>query len=175
MRVFIAIELDDEIKKYLSEIQTKVKKNSIKGNFTREANFHLTLRFIGDVDDKGIHSLKRAIDETSKEFQEFELKLGGLGEFPRKDKKIIWIGLSEGIKELKDLFKRLENNLEKQGFNREERGLKPHITIGREVRVDKPFEDLKNEISIEPKLINVKKISLMESTRVNGVLSYIPI
>lgn len=175
MRTFIAIELTDELKEYIADKQQVIKKHSIKGNFSHKENFHLTLRFIGEINDNEIDKLKNAIDRTAEKNREFNLELGSLGYFPRKNKKIIWIGISRGREKLKSLFGDLEENLAKQGFQKEDRELRPHITIGREVKLDSEFDIIKQKIFIEPKKIQVEKISLMESTRINGKLTYIPI
>lgn len=175
MRVFIAITLEDEMKKYIAQTQTLVKNLSTKGNFTRIENFHLTLRFIGEVDKERIEAIKKAIDDTANGVKPFDLILGQLGEFPRREKKIVWIGIDGGRKQLKDLFEIMESNLEKEGFEREARGLKPHITLGREIRLQESFETLVKDIQIQRKGIPVDKISLMESKRVEGILKYIPI
>jgi 2'-5' RNA ligase len=175
MRVFIAIELEDWLKEYIYEKQKDIKRNSIKGNFSRKENFHLTLRFIGEADEEEIERIKKAIDRTAETSKPFNMQLGKLGYFPRKNKKIVWAGISNGQKKLRNLFDILEINLEKQGFDREERGLKPHITIARQVRLKIDFDNLAEKINIESLNIPVEKISLMESTRVNGKLTYRPI
>ncbi|WZL74325.1 RNA 2',3'-cyclic phosphodiesterase [Clostridiaceae bacterium 35-E11] len=175
MRVFIAITLEDEMKKYIAQRQATVKNLSIKGNFTRTDNFHLTLRFIGEVNENQIQAIKKAMDDTANAIKPFELRLGQLGQFPRREKKIVWIGIHEGRKPLQDLFESIESHLEKEGFEREGRGLKPHITLGREIRLKEPFEALMNEMQIQGKKIPVEKIALMESKRVEGILKYIPI
>lgn len=175
MRVFIAIELDENIKEYIFQNQRIVRDNSIKGNFSRKENLHLTLRFIGEANAKQIDDLKKNIDETAKITSSFEIQLGGLGYFPKKNRKIIWLGISKGKKSLQQLFNVLENNLEKHGFGRDERGLNPHITMARQVILNTDFKLLTEKVKIEDIEIPVKKISLMESTRVDGKLTYRPI
>ena len=175
MRVFIAIELEQEIKEYLIDQQSIIQKNSKKGNFTRGENFHLTLRFIGEIDEDGIHRIQSAMEEAVVKKDVFYLILGDIGEFPRGNKRIVWIGISEGMQPLRDLFERLEGALEKRGFPREAKGLTPHITLGREVVLEKNTADLARELDTISKEIKVVKISLMESVRINGILKYIPI
>lgn len=175
MRVFIGIELDESMKEYIFKNQQIVKNNSVKGNYSRKENFHLTLRFIGEVNDVQIDDLKKTIDETAKISSTFKLKSGELGYFPRKNKKIIWVGISEGQRSLQQLFNVLENNLQKHGFERDERGFKPHITIAREVILNMDFKPLTEKVKIENRDIPVNKISLMESTRIDGKLTYRPI
>ncbi len=174
MRVFIAVELDDYIKKYIANIQKNVKEYTLKGNFTHLNNFHLTLRFIGEVEEAEIVKLKDAIDQTTLEIKPFTIRLGNLGCFPKKTKKILWLGLSEGEQYIRSLFLKLENNLEKKGYAREERGIKPHITIGREVRLKTDFNNICDILNVDEKQISISQISLMESKRVEGELRYMP-
>ena len=175
MRVFIAIELENNLKDYIFQNQQIVKTNSIKGNFSRKENFHLTLRFIGEANSKEIEDLKDTIDKTTGGFSRFELELGKLGYFQRKSKKIIWLGIDKGQQILRELFDVIEDNLEKLGFKREIRGLNPHITLAREVILKKDFNHVSKEVKIEKRIIPVNGISLMESTRVEGRLTYRPI
>lgn len=175
MRVFIAIELKDCIKNYIYEKQKIIKESSIRGNFSRKENFHLTLRFIGQVTEDELYRLKKVIDETVEDTKELDATLGNIGFFPTKNRKILWIGIKKGDKELKQLFYKLEENLVKHGFQREPRGFKPHITIGRQIRLNKDFEEISKSIKIDEKEILVKSISLMESTRINNKLTYVPI
>jgi len=175
VRVFIAIELDKSIKQYIGRKQEIVRNYSLKGNFSRIDNFHLTLRFIGEVNNQDVEKLKNVINQLTLEYKPFNFTLGNLGFFPSRNKKIVWIGVKSGEKELKSLFNKLEGFLETNGFPRESRGFKPHITIGREIRLKVDIEEIRNNISIENIVVPVERISLMESTRVNGKLSYIPI
>jgi len=174
VRTFIAIELEDELKNYIFEKQQIIKSDSEKGNFARKENFHLTLRFIGETNPDQVEALKEAIDKTSQQFTFFDLKSGKMGYFPKKNKKIIWLGISEGQITLQQLFSELENNLHKQGFKKDERGLNPHITLGRQIILKKDFNKIAEEINILYRDIPVKKISLMESTRINDILTYRP-
>ncbi len=173
MRVFIAIEFTDDIKQFLWEKQQEVKKYCTKGNFTYKENFHLTLRFIGEVEQKELLKLRAAIDEAASSESPFELVLEKLGQFPRGSRRILWIGLKHSGK-LQQLYQTLENTLERQGYEKEERGYNAHITLGREVQVEN-LEVLDKDVVIEPQVLFVKGISLMESARVEGRLTYRPI
>ncbi|MFT9494088.1 RNA 2',3'-cyclic phosphodiesterase [Anaerosolibacter sp.] len=175
MRVFIAIEIEDGLKAYLGEKQQEVRTHSEKGNFTRLENLHLTLRFMGEVPNQGIEKIKEAMEAAAEQINAFQMTLGALGEFPKGNKKILWMGIHQGQPALQQLYNDLEQCLEERGFPREERGLNPHITLGREIVLQKPFGELKEAITVEDKTIEVKGITLMESTRIQGVLTYVPI
>ncbi|AFS78218.1 2'-5' RNA ligase [Gottschalkia acidurici 9a] len=173
-RVFVAIEFPEDIKNYLSKIQKSIIEESEKGNFTTKENLHLTLKFIGEVNESDLEKIKICIDKVALEQNNFQLYFNELGQFPRGNKSIVWVGL-ESNEILNELYSKLEITLEEIGITREERNFKPHITIGRQVIFNKKFNQIVEQINIDKLSIPVDKISLMESTRVNGELKYIPI
>lgn len=174
MRVFFAIEFEEEIKEYLAYHQQVVQNHSIRGNFTRLDNFHLTLKFIGEIEEKDISSLKEAIDILALRHKNFCLTTKSLGSFPRGNKQIIWIGL-ETEPLLENLYMNLEDMLAVIGYERENRPYRPHITLGREILLKNSFTDIQSMMELETKTIKVHKVSLMESTRVKGQLTYLPL
>lgn len=174
IRVFVAIEFEQKIKEYLCERQQAIKENSIKGNFTNKENFHVTLKFIGEVEPEEIENLKKAIDEVAVNQQTFTLSFQKIGQFSRGKKSIVWVGLKKN-KDLEKLQNDLENSLEKEGYTKEERTFKAHITLGREVIFKCNFEELQKNVEIKHEKLLVNKVSLMESKRINGKLKYAPI
>lgn len=173
MRVFFAIEFEDEIKDFLYQIQKGVRQHCISGNFTHKENFHLTLRFIGEQSQEQIEQLIISLKETAGSMQEFELKFNNLGKFDKGNKKIIWVGLQKS-QNLENLHNKLERNLESRGYAKEERGYSPHVSLAREARIEN-YEELSGKIAVSNAAVGVKSISLMESTRINNRLCYIPI
>ncbi|WP_161797118.1 RNA 2',3'-cyclic phosphodiesterase [Clostridium cylindrosporum] len=173
-RVFIAIELEESIKDYLQEMQNKIIKNSTRGNFTIKDNFHLTLKFIGEVEDEIIEKIKVCIDDVASRQNDFNLQFSRLGEFPRGNKTMPWVGVKRS-ESLDKLHLDMENSLEEVSIKKEGKKFTPHITLGRQVVLNRDFSKLVDEIAIEDLTIIVDKISLMESTRINGKLKYIPL
>ncbi|MDZ7834356.1 MAG: 2'-5' RNA ligase family protein [Alkalibacterium sp.] len=64
MRVFIAVEIDEEVKNELARVQKNLGMFVSRGNYTDRNNFHVTLRFIGDADEKEINRLKQVVDAS---------------------------------------------------------------------------------------------------------------
>ncbi|GAB5046692.1 RNA 2',3'-cyclic phosphodiesterase [Thermodesulfovibrio sp. TK110] len=130
MRLFIAIELPWELKEFLAELTSF--NLPIDGvNIVQKENFHITLKFLGEVEEKIIPHLVFTLKSVSKEFSNFTLKITTPGVFPDKLKpRVIWLGT-----ENTDTLKRLTNRIEKEtcslGFQREEREFKSHITLAR--------------------------------------------
>lgn len=175
MRVFIAIEFSKEIKDYMYRVQQELKASMEKGNFSNVENFHLTLRFIGEVPQDKILSLKQAIEKTAANIVSFKLDTDTIGFFPKGNKKVIWMGIKKEKALLEKLFSSLEGELEKIGIKKEEKPFSPHITLVREAILKEDFKILEGNTKLEKREICVENISLMESTRVNGKLTYIPI
>jgi len=175
MRVFIAIEFSKEIKDYMYSVQQNLKVSMEKGNFSNVANFHLTLRFIGDSTPDKILLLKQAIEKTASNEVSFSLETDKIGFFPKGVKKVIWMGITKEKKLLEKLYLSLESELEKVGIKKEEKPFSPHITLVREAITNIDFEILKQNIILENKEICVGNISLMESIRIDGTLTYRPI
>lgn len=172
MRVFYAIEFSDSVKEYIKSVQNVIRENSIKGNFSHEENFHLTLKFIGEVDEKKLSKLKYSLDKVSGQVKPFSIRFDQLGFFNKENKKVVWIGVENEDKGLIQLYNTLETVLHAEDFAKELRGYSPHITLSRETVLKDGFEKQTAGAVIDPMEINVNRISLMESTRINGKLTY---
>ena len=126
MRLFYAINFDDTVKKRLSDIQSALRAQAVRGNFTLPDNLHLTLAFIGEVAQDKSGPLRR-IAETFK-VTPFELKLHGLGRFQRGGGDILWVGVGEN-KSLSSIYGRLSSRIAEAGFAVEKRKFTPHLTL----------------------------------------------
>lgn len=175
MRVFFAVEFDEETKKYIKDIQNIIRENSDKGNFSHEENFHLTVRFIGEVEQSEIDKLKTSLDEAVKHIKPFSFKFTKPGFFSRGNKKIMWIGTKNEDGMLNRLYNSLEYALSNNEYEKEDRQYNPHITLSRETILKDGFENELKRIDVKPLEVKVNSISLMESTRINGKLTYRPI
>ena len=79
MRTFIAIELPDDIKRKLARLQTKLTRFDSALRWTQPEHMHLTMRFIGDIDDHRIPGLCRALDDAASQCTPFEIAITGAG------------------------------------------------------------------------------------------------
>jgi len=174
MRAFIAIDFDKETKEYLLSIQSKLKECSKSGNFSSEENFHLTLRFIGEVDQSGMDSLCEAVNNAAMQFKAFDICLNGAGFFTKGSRCVAWAGTKKS-KELEILYRKLEKCLMREGFAADRQGLSPHVTLGREVSFKEKYDTLKDELSKYEKTVHVEAITLFESVRKGPKLIYKPV
>jgi 2'-5' RNA ligase len=161
MRLFIAINFNDETRARLFSLRDELRSRSKRGNFTLNDNLHLTLVFIGECNPKNLEKVKAILDTVT--FDPFEAAIERLGTFSRGT--LWWAGLRED-KPLMDLQHEIEHKLALCGFEMDGRKYNPHITLGREIVADTaPW-------AIEPFGETVTSIELMKSERINGKLTY---
>jgi RNA 2',3'-cyclic 3'-phosphodiesterase len=132
MRTFIAIEIPSEIKSALAALQMKLGRAGADVSWTKTENLHLTLNFLGEVDEKRIVEVEKACVSLAAEFQPFTLNLNDTGVFPNtRQPRVLWAGLSGEVDNLYEMHRRLDERLALIGFKREEKKFHPHLTIGR--------------------------------------------
>lgn len=124
-RLFIAIDIPEEVKDAVSEICYGLPE--IK--WTRSDQFHLTIKFLGEVDEEAFLNIRDAL-ETVK-LTPFPMSMRGAGHFDHgKGSGVLWLGVTES-EQLTDLFRDVERVLLDTGIPREKRKFRPHITLGR--------------------------------------------
>lgn len=171
MRCFIAIEFDENTRNFLAKVQEELKNMGVHGNYTRVENLHLTIKFLGEIDMSVFYDICKLIKIVSSRHKKFVLELDKLGKFDKGNKSIVWAGLSEN-KYLISLFNDIVSGLETIMTIRKENRYTPHITLVREA----VFQPNSSGIETRDKLgysFEAPGISLMESTRINGKLTYI--
>ncbi len=95
----------------LATFQNDLRPYVERGNFTRKENFHLTLWFIGETDSAQVSMITHALEDIARHFAPFEIELGDLNAFQKKNRKILWIGPSSGLYHLEKLYDALEKDL----------------------------------------------------------------
>lgn len=169
MRLFIAINFDEKTKEYIKEISDEVKASSIQGRFVKKEHIHLTLEFLGEVSDDRVDLIKEAMDGVSA--NPFALQLKGLGYFKGRQGNIYWLGVEEN-KSLLMLQSQLHETLKNQGFELDDRQYKPHITLGRKVKLAPDYNHEKILGHVGDFSFPVDKIELMKSEHINNKLVY---
>ena len=161
MRLFIAVNFNDETRSRLLALRDELRGKSQRGNFTVPENMHLTLAFIGEVSPKKVDKINAIMDTVT--FAPFAVTINRLGTFSRGT--LWWAGLRED-KPLMDLQYEIVYKLAICGFEMDGRKYNPHITLGREVITNvKPW-------NIEPFGETVNTIDLMKSEHIGGKLTY---
>ena len=166
MRLFIAIELSEDIRGEIAQIQDRLKATPDKIKWVNPASIHLTLKFLGEVREETVEKILQVIEQITGKVSSFTLKIEGTGAFPNlASPRVIWIGVKD-IPSLSWLATELENALEKEGFSREKRKWMPHLTVGR-VKVLEEKDKLRELILKEKRSkigqMEVKYVTLMQS------------
>ncbi len=130
MRLFVGIELPEDIKKTIEGIEKELKKKVKEARVVKKENLHITLKFLGEVIEKKIAEIDEKLREVSESFTPFNVCVGKIGNFPEgKRMRVLWVGVeSNGV--LNKINFKIEKVLSTIGFKEENR-FKEHITIAR--------------------------------------------
>jgi 2'-5' RNA ligase len=179
IRTFVAVCLDEELRSRISDVQERVMKLAPNVKWVAPDNFHVTLKFLGNVSPKRLSVVQAAMDEVAGSLAAFDLAISGTGVFPTPRRpRVIWAGVEEGREQLVALADAVEKVLVKAGFEKEEKPFRSHITIGR-VKESKPVEGLVEGLEeIDTSGLGVQRvasISVMESVLRPGGPEYTPL
>src|SRR5271167_2348312 len=113
MRLFVAVDLSEEIKQKVSavlrELAAIAGKQQAEIKWVKQEQLHFTLKFLGECAEEQMPPLTKALDAAVQGFPPFSINLGGLGAFPDIGfLRILWLGLREGEAAMKDLAERVE-------------------------------------------------------------------
>jgi len=166
MRCFIAIEIPQDIKDRLWKVLEPKTKDFPELKWVQPHNWHITLKFLGEVKEENLKMIKDSLRTALKGFRPFEATLGSFGTFPgRGPLRVFWIGIKDGASTMTKIAESIERELTRLGFPREDRKFTPHLTLAR-TRRGKPsritLEDFKlNTVSFPG--FKLKEVVLFES------------
>jgi len=133
-RTFVAIELSPEIRDQLRAHATQVRETvtEASASWSRTENIHLTLKFFGNIPTNKLPLISDAASRVANEFSPFQIGIGGTGVFPKPSRaQVLWIGVDDSSGRLSTLQQRLEEEFASEGFAKEDRAYRPHLTIAR--------------------------------------------
>lgn len=131
-RTFIAIELDGELQDYLRGIIRRLAGQLPRLRWVDPAATHLTLAFLGELDDAQVALARQATLNAAAQGDAFSFWLRGLGTFGSgRQPRVLWIGVDEPSGALRRLHVALHEHLERAGFPIERRPFAPHLTLSR--------------------------------------------
>ncbi len=172
MRLFIAIDFDDEVKRQLTAIQDRLRFQCQRANFSLYQNLHLTLIFLGETPSDKVPAVCRAMEQVKT--SPFVLTLSGAGRFRHDSGDIWWVGV-ERSRELNESFLLLHSALREEGFLPGSRKFTPHLTLAREVQLKSDIDPAAFAEHFSPITAHVRKLTLMKSERIGGRLTYTPV
>jgi RNA 2',3'-cyclic 3'-phosphodiesterase len=132
MRTFIAVPLPPECRTLLSSLQGELRALDADVRWTAVPSIHLTLKFLGEIDPGLVPGLSAALRSATSSLPPFGLSLRGLGGFPNlRSPRVLWCGVEGDVDKLSELQKIVEQICASFGFEPEDRGFHPHLTLGR--------------------------------------------
>ena len=159
MRLFVAIELPEDVLDYFYDLQKKIDLGNAKVKWVAKKNIHITLKFIGNVEDNLLDGIKSRLSKVK--YNKFSMALSKVGWFPEENSpRVVWIGV-DNEKEVINLQKKIDETL--LDILQGEQKFSAHITLGRVKRTDKKLLESLRMIKIEKMNINVESFSLIGS------------
>ena len=135
MRCFIAIDVGDEIRAALGDLQQRLqsgvdtKRSDVK--WVRPGNIHLTLKFLGEIKDQQIVEICNVVEIVAGRHKGFELDIETVGHFGGKSARVLWVGPGAGGERLREVAKDIEQQLALAGYPEETREFTGHLTLCR--------------------------------------------
>ncbi|HEY1371831.1 MAG TPA: RNA 2',3'-cyclic phosphodiesterase [Candidatus Binatia bacterium] len=129
-RLFVAVKISPDVADRICRAQDQLAPLLKDIRWIKRESLHLTLKFLGHVDDVKIGDIQTAAEAAVAPLLRFTVSCRGLGAFPDiRRPRVLWAGLEGGA--LPALAEATEQALEPLGFPREKRDFRPHLTIGR--------------------------------------------
>ena len=152
IRCFVAIEIPDLIQNLLTTVQDALRPKIGKASWVRHGNFHLTLKFIGDIEKQRVPKIGAALQRVAATHAPFPVEIGGIGTFPNLTRpRVLWIGLKHGASAVSTLAETVNNGLVKLEYPADTR-FHPHLTLAR----------LKNHIDLKPFTDSFKQYEILD-------------
>ncbi|WP_297497849.1 RNA 2',3'-cyclic phosphodiesterase [Thermococcus sp.] len=167
MRAFIAIDVSDEVRDNLLKAQERIGNKVAKIKFVERENLHVTLKFLGEIDEALAEEVKKALGEIANRHRKHRVKVKGIGVFPNPNYvRVIWAGI-ENDEGLKAIAQDVEKEMHRLGFKKD-KDFVAHVTIGRvkfvkdKLELTMALKDLANKDfgEFEVNAIELKKSTL---------------
>jgi len=138
LRTFIAVELDSTLKQTLAGVQESLKRElhglaaGVRLQWVRMDAIHLTLKFLGDIEESRVGDILRVIEEVGRDYEPFSIDVRGFGVFPNlRAPRVLWMGLANQADVVIQLAGSIDAALAPLGFHIEPKPYSPHLTLAR--------------------------------------------
>jgi 2'-5' RNA ligase len=134
LRLFIAIPIPEPVRDEIIRVQREMQPLAPRGavRWTRPDQFHLTLRFLGDVPVAGLEKLKESVNAVCRSAQPLQMRAEGVGFFPNPHSpRVVWVGIFDKAGLLIDLQKRIETAVRPFAAEPGAENFAGHVTLGR--------------------------------------------
>jgi 2'-5' RNA ligase len=136
LRAFIGCRLDraahDRLVAVLVAFRERLARQGARATFTRPENLHVTVAFLGNIEDGKVADLAASLAEIARTHPPFPVRLEGLGSFPpHRPPRVVFADITEGRNDFIRLAQSVSSACEKLGFDPERRAFRPHVTLAR--------------------------------------------
>ena len=147
MRLFVAIDLPAGVKARAEEIQQILRPAARGIKWVDAHNFHLTVKFLGEVDPVQVPTIQRELDGCAQASVPFSLEVEGLGAFPNlRRPRVVWLGVTGELAAMRQLARRVDKSLSALGYPPEKGRFTAHLTLGR-AREPAPAPELEKALT----------------------------
>jgi 2'-5' RNA ligase len=167
-RVFAAVELSSNvqkrIQKQIQQLQAAVPDN--QASWSQTENIHLTVKFFGNVLPTKIVRISEAASRVVNQLSKFKIEIGKTGAFPKVSQpRVLWIGIEDPTAELARLHQLFETECAVEGFDRETRDFRPHLTIARlrKPKGARALAEVNQKLGFESMTIEVSELIVFRS------------
>lgn len=169
LRTFAAVEITAPIRARAEELINSLDGTAADVNWVEPHNLHLTLKFLGDVHQREITTVCKAITRATAKIKPFEIEVRGAGAFPNAARpRTIWLGITAGEEPMIVLHDRVEAELAELGYREEHRRFQAHMTLGRVrgagIGITELGDRLQTQADFPAGRMTVSKVTLFAST-----------
>jgi len=166
LRTFIAFETPEAIRQSITAFQSELKKSGADVRWEPPDKFHVTIKFLGNVEESRLPELTRQIQSVCENDRSFKVWYRGAGGFPDlKHPRVIWLGCENEDGVLANIKSALDTVLLPHGFEIEDRPFRPHVTLGR-IRSPKGLHYLTpklENLTFEPLMGTIFEVLIVKS------------
>lgn len=132
MRLFVAIEIPEDIRGRMHQLQNQLDPVAQGVRWVAPDKFHMTLKFLGNPEDGKVSRIQEVLRELGVRHEPFSLDLQGVGAFPSTRRpRVLWVGVCGDLSPVKKLARAIDRGLESLGCAPEGRPFSGHLTLGR--------------------------------------------
>lgn len=164
-RAFLSLNLEEQLKIEIAEIQKELqsKLSDYRIKWENTEKFHLTLRFLGDLDENQLNEIKEGLEKSQYGFKQLEFHSEGIGFFPNPRRpNVIFIALKEKGNNTDRLVDEIDKVITESGIKPDKKFV-AHITLGRFRRENRKGVNEENLVEFDPFDVNFDSFYLMES------------
>jgi 2'-5' RNA ligase len=131
-RTFVALMIPPEWRDYLAALTRGLAAETRGISWVKPENLHMTLRFLGDLDDEGVRRVSDSVASSAGPETAPRARIGPIGGFPNLTRpRVIWAGLAEGAEDVSALARVVNDALQRDGFGPLDKPFRPHLTLAR--------------------------------------------